>query len=95
MRAALRVWFKTTVPLGNIVGDPPVDLAVAAQDARAIVDDLAEQIEAITPRTMAGVQANARAALALWTDGDGTIEDNDSITLLARSLVRDLGADAT
>jgi hypothetical protein len=66
------------------------DDKAAYRRAAATVERLVDKIGTMTPGTMNGLQAKARAAFVIWAAGETDILPGDTTTALARSLVRDL-----
>jgi hypothetical protein len=67
----------------------PAPLAAATDAADAAVWAIADWIEGITPTTPAGLQAKARAAILVWSSGEGEtgIPDDSRLAALARSIL--------
>jgi hypothetical protein len=60
------------------------------RQAAATVERLVDKIGTMTPETINGLQAKAKAAFVVWAAGEDDICPGDPITALARSLIRDL-----
>ena len=58
--------------------------------AAAIVERLVDKIGTMTPESISGLQAKAKAAFVVWAAGEDDICPGDRTTALARSLIRDL-----
>jgi hypothetical protein len=60
------------------------------RQAAATVERLVDKIGTMTPETINGLQAKAKAAFVVWAAGEDDICPGDPTTALARSLIRDL-----
>lgn len=72
-----------------------IDAAAADDDdgyrkAAITVERLVDKIGTMTPESINGFQAKAKAAFVVWAAGEDDISPADQTTALARSLIRDL-----